>query len=193
MISIATMINTRKKAIFPLKIAFFLRAAFHWTTWSPFYMISVESQKKKITPQPPYQPLGWSYRYSKLRKLGWPAKRDSIACTSIAVRYAHIWATCLDPRSRHAPDRIHEPHRIWKRSRWLKKRSIAGWPWPWALFIHRGSYTWQSFLRSTDQFSKRSTTSAWAESARKRPEIKVNPNWAYPHRLQTRSPTQQWC
>ena len=25
-------------------------------------MISVESQKK-ITPQPPYQPLGWSYRY----------------------------------------------------------------------------------------------------------------------------------
>ena len=26
-------------------------------------MISVESQNKKITPQPPYQPLGWSYRY----------------------------------------------------------------------------------------------------------------------------------
>ena len=26
-------------------------------------MISVESQTKKVTPQPPYQPLGWSYRY----------------------------------------------------------------------------------------------------------------------------------
>ncbi len=26
-------------------------------------MISVESQKKENTPQPPYQPLGWSYRY----------------------------------------------------------------------------------------------------------------------------------